>query len=541
MMLSLLLPLAQASPPPAGGLLYFVLVDRFADAVPDAADRVDRADLQAWHGGDLPGVEARLDHLAELGVTTVWLSPVFHSRQTKFDGHGAFHGYWVEDMDGVEDRFGGDDALRSLTEAAEARGISLVLDMVYNHVSFDSPMLESNPDWFHPPHTIEDWNDPVELVTHQVHGLPDLAQENDAVYHYLLGRSLFWARQTHAAGFRIDAVRHIPQDFLHRISADLKSDQGADFWLLGEDFQGDPVSLSESFRSGGFDAMFDFPLRYAMIDVFCRDQHPGRLGSVLSMDRLYDNPAGLVTFLDNHDLPRIASECGGEQARVASALLFMFSVRGTPSITYGTEWMLEGPNEPENRADIPWDSAPVLADTIRTLQGLRAAHPSLSSASKLRIEVVDDSQLRFVRGTDTETATVIVNRGASPIPAPSGAEGWALSGPDGVSTGPSAASAVPAGGVGVFFSSEAASWAPAELVTVPIDGGAGWLVGSGPELGNWNPEQGISLGPGASVTVPAGAVLEWKRVTRDEDGIVRWPDGPNRYDLISSETTVTAQ
>ena len=83
MMLSLLLPLAQASPPPAGGLLYFVLVDRFADAVPDAADRVDHADLQAWHGGDLPGVEARLDHLAELGVTTVWLSPVFHSRQTK--------------------------------------------------------------------------------------------------------------------------------------------------------------------------------------------------------------------------------------------------------------------------------------------------------------------------------------------------------------------------------------------------------------------------------------------------------------------------
>jgi glycosidase len=457
MMLSLLLPLAQASPPPPGGLLYFVLVDRFADAVPDAPDRVDRSDLQAWHGGDLPGIEARLDHLAGLGVTTVWLSPVFHSRQIKFDGHGAFHGYWVEDMDGVEDRFGGDDALRSLATAAESRGISLVLDMVYNHVSFDSPMLEAHPDWFHPPSTIVDWNDPVELVTHQVHGLPDLAQENDAVYHYLLGRSLFWARQTDAAGFRIDAVRHIPQDFLHRLSADLKASQGADFWLLGEDFQGDPVSLSSSFRSGGFDAMFDFPLRYAMIDVFCRDQHPGRLGSVLSMDRLYDNPAGLVTFLDNHDLPRIASECGGEQARVASALLFMFSVRGTPSITYGTEWMLEGPQEPENRADIPWSAPPVLADTIRTLQALRAAHPSLSVAAERRIEVVDDAQLRFVRGTATETATIIVNRGPSPIAAPDGAEGWALSGPGGLSTGQTSAPAVPAGGVGVFFSSSGVS------------------------------------------------------------------------------------
>ena len=61
--------------------------------------------------------------------------------------------------------------------------------------------------------------------------------------------------------------------------------------------------------------MFDFPLRYAMVDVFCQDAHPGRLVGVLSLDRLYDNPRGLVTFLDNHDLPRIASG-GGERRRV---------------------------------------------------------------------------------------------------------------------------------------------------------------------------------------------------------------------------------
>ncbi|MFT4976798.1 MAG: glycosidase [Myxococcota bacterium] len=540
-MIALLLPAALAAAPPPGGLLYFILVDRFADAQPDLPGTTDRADLQAWHGGDLPGVEAHLDHLSAMGVSTLWLSPVFRSRQEKFHGHGAFHGYWVEDMDGIEPRLGDKDALSSLAAAAASQDISLVLDMVYNHVSFDSPLLASHPDWFHPPETIEDWDDPHQLVKRQVHGLPDLAQEKEAVYHYLLGRSLYWAGQANAAGFRIDAVRHIPPDFLHTLSTDVKRARGEDFWLLGEDFQGDAVALSESFRSGGFDAMFDFPLRYAMIDVFCRDQHPGRLGAVLSLDRLYDNPSGLVTFLDNHDLPRIASECGGERARVEAALLFMFAVRGTPSITYGTEWLLEGPAEPENRADAPWSEPPVLASTIGQLQALRAAHPALSRASERRIEAIDDSVLRFVRTTAEESATVIVNRGAAPLPAPADATGWAIAGPGGLSTGAAQAPSVPAGGVGVFFGPGQLPGV-AEQVTVPIvGGGSGWLVGSGPEVGNWSPEAGVVLGSGASVVLPAGTVLEWKRVSVDEEGGIIWPEGSNRYDLISAGAMVTVR
>lgn len=533
----LLPPMLAAAPPPEGGLIYFALVDRFADGLPDAEAATDRDDPHAWHGGDLPGVEARLAHLASLGVSTVWLSPVFRSRQDTFHGHGAFHGYWVEDMDHVEPRFGGDAALASLAGAAAQHDISLVLDMVYNHVSFDSPMLEAHPDWFHPPRTIEDWDDPFELVNHQVHGLPDLAQEDDAVYHYLLGRSLYWARTADAAGFRIDAVRHIPQDFLHQLSADLKADRGDDFWLLGEDFQGDPVALSESFRSGGFDAMFDFPLRYAMVDVFCKDTHPGRLAAVLSMDRLYDDPHGLVTFLDNHDLPRIASECGGEQRRVEAALLFMFAMRGTPSISWGTEWMVEGPGEPDNRADTPWSEPPVLADTIRQLQQLRVAHPALSSrAARTRVAAVSPEQLTLLRSVGGESAQIIVNRGPSPIDLPSSGGGWAVAGAGGLSIGDGPPPAIPPGGTGVVFGAEGLPEpAPA---TVRLVGGEGILVGSGPELGNWSPDRGVPLRGGAAVVVPSGTVMEWKIVTRGPDGAVIWPDGGNHYTLVDGDKTV---
>ena len=373
--LASLLLLLSAPPAQAQELLYFALVDRFADGQPDPAGTTDRADPQAWHGGDLAGIQAHLDHLSALGVTRLWLSPVFHSRQDKFHGHGAFHGYWVQDLDRIEARLGGRRALRRLARAAQQADLGLVLDMVYNHVSFDSPLLEQRPAWFHTAESISDWNDPVQLVTGQVHGLPDLAQEREPVYRYLRDRSLRWARVADASGFRVDAVRHLPLDFLHRLSADLKARLGDDFWLLGEDFQGDPVALSQSFRDGGFDAMFDFPLRYAMIDVFCHDQPVGRLGSILSLDRLYDDPGGLVTFLDNHDLPRVASECGEDPRRVEAALLFQFAQRGIPAITYGTEWMLTGAGEPENRADIPWEKPPVLADTIRQLQAPAAITP----------------------------------------------------------------------------------------------------------------------------------------------------------------------
>jgi len=536
-----LLPAALAAAPPEGGLVYFVFVDRFADGLPDDSGTIDRADPHAWHGGDLPGAEARLDHLAGMGVSTVWLSPVFNSRQDKFHGHGAFHGYWVEDMDGVEARFGGNAALSSLALAAKGRDIDLVLDMVYNHVSFDAPMLQEHPDWFHPPQTIEDWNDPTEVVTHQVHGLPDLAQEEEAVYHYLLGRSLYWSHLTDAAGFRIDAVRHMPSDFLHQLSADLKAQRGEGFWILGEDFQGDPLALSESFRDGGFDAMFDFPLRYAMVDVFCNDQPAGRLASVLSADRLYDDPHGLVTFLDNHDLPRIASECGGERSRVEAALLFMFAVRGTPSITYGTEWMLEGPGEPENRADVPWEQPPVLAETIRQLQALRASHPSLSSRSaEDRLLEVSAERLYLSRYAAGERAYILANRSDVPIAMvySDAVQSWAVTTPSGLAVGDGSPPPIPPGGVGITFT-ESTPWKPPEAAVVSLSGGEGWLVGSGPELGNWNPDEGVALGEGAELTLPVGAVMEWKVVTRDVSGAVVWPEGANRYNLISGDTTIT--
>ena len=109
------------------------------------------------------------------------------------------------------------------------------MDMVYNHVSFDF-YAEYPQRLVHEDKTIVDWNDPYELTHHQVHGLPDLDQSNEEVYSYLRTRSEEWRDKAKLAGFRIDAIRHMENDFLSRLSTDLHNNNRT--WLLGEDFQG---------------------------------------------------------------------------------------------------------------------------------------------------------------------------------------------------------------------------------------------------------------------------------------------------------------
>ena len=120
-------------------LLYFVLVDRFSNGNPSNDVAIDLNDPQAFHGGDLEGVQNKLPYIQSLGADAIWLSPVFHMRTEKFGGHGAFHGYWVQNLDAIEPAFGGEKALTHLADKSQEKGIHLIMDMVYNHVSFDSP------------------------------------------------------------------------------------------------------------------------------------------------------------------------------------------------------------------------------------------------------------------------------------------------------------------------------------------------------------------------------------------------------------------
>lgn len=557
------------------GAIYFVMVDRFSNGDPTNDSEIDLEDPAAFHGGDLQGVIDHLDTLQEMGVGTIWLSPIFSMRTEKFFGHGAFHGYWIEDFERIEARFGDESLLIELSDELHRRGMKLVLDIVLNHVAMDSSRVAEKPDWFHGKGPLENWNDPVELIFHDVHGLPDLAQENPEVFDYLLSTSLKWIELVKPDGFRLDAVKHISNDFWARYNDAILEATSPHFMLLGELLDGDPRQLALTQRKGKFTAMFDFPLYFALIDVFCRGQSPTKLAAVFSSDRIYDRPETLVTLLDNHDLPRVLSDCGGDLEKVRQALTFQLTARGTPAINYGTESALTGHKEPENRGDMRFDTQP-LRSHIQELLRLRATHPSLQSGAPILLQVEPD-RLLYARVVDSEITLIAVNSSDEEqrfdLPA-AFLEGELIDAMNGVHPSmPRSAVKVdaqgnhklqmPARSTQLFFVrphqingfSSLATWAQEQWKRgtrkrevrfqardVPLKPGEQiFLVGSGLEMGVWKPEDGLGpLDADGRLTafLPVTSAYELKPVVRATDGSIHWAEGANKTIFINEGTGV---
>jgi hypothetical protein len=384
--------------------IYFVMVDRFSNGDPTNDGDIDPNDPEAFHGGDLQGVLNKLDYIQGLGFTTIWLSPVFKMRTAKLDGHGAFHGYWVEDFARIVPRFGDEALLKKLADELHQRKMKLLLDVVLNHVGYETPLAAQHPDWFHHNGDIKDWDDAKQLESNDVHGLPDLAQEKEEVYQYLLSTSLKWIDEVHPDGFRLDAVKHVPLAFWARYNDDIRRHAGADFFLLGEDLEGNPEKLARTMKEGKFTSVFDFPLYFAAIDVFCKGAPAGKLAATLSQDEEYAAPDGLVTLLDNHDLPRLDSACGHDAAKVRSALKFLLGTRGIPAVMYGTEAGLSGSAEPSNRGDMRFD-APAFANDLQGALALRrASPPARNRLLSTRIETIVVSGAPVAAGDELRLA-----------------------------------------------------------------------------------------------------------------------------------------
>ncbi|MBI4511738.1 MAG: glycosyl hydrolase [Deltaproteobacteria bacterium] len=494
----------QAVVPGDYDAIYFVLIDRFANGDRGNDGVVDASDLRAFHGGDLDGVRARLDWIQELGFRTIWLSPIFAMRDVPFEGHGAFHGYWVNDPAAIEERFGGRRALAALSEEVRRRRMRLYLDLVVNHVDWDAPVRAAHPGWFHRRGTITDWNDPAQLTDGDVHGLPDLAQEEPDVYAWIVDSAkkvLPWTD-----GFRLDGVKHVPLPFWSRFNAEIAASAGGAFGLVGELLDGDPRVLARALREGNFTALFDFPLYYAMVDVFCKGRPAGRLAAALAADRRYDDPSRLVTFLDNHDHARILSSCDGNLDKVAHALAFQLTARGTPALTYGTEVGLVGTHEPANRGDMRFDADHPLRARIRELLELRRRHPALVRGHTI-VTAFEGDRLVTTRLLGDDAVEIAIEHGKvsiRPVPA--------------------AGVVVPSGTRRVEITVDAP----------PVVGDSLRVIGAAPELGEWDPARAPEVHGGrVVVALPVGAVEPLKLAIRRRDGHVTWQEGDDRYLFVA--------
>ncbi len=215
-------------------VIYLIMPDRFADGDPAnnqpagaAAGTYDRAIAKTYHGGDLKGIQQHLPYLKELGVTTLWLTPLYDNDDSTSD----YHGYGAVDEYAVEDHFGTMEDFRQLVAAAHQLGLKVLLDMVPNHVGPKHPWATSQPapGWLHGTlenHLNTDYDYPPITDPHAVPAnyrsalegwfanvLPDLAQENPLVAEYLLQNALWWTESGGIDGFRIDTFPYVPRSF----------------------------------------------------------------------------------------------------------------------------------------------------------------------------------------------------------------------------------------------------------------------------------------------------------------------------------------
>jgi alpha-amylase len=413
-------------------VLYFVIVDRFADGNSGNNLDVDRSAKGTFHGGDLVGLRQHLDELADLGVTALWITPVVKNIDGFVTGAGfpdwGYHGYWGDDFTRLDPRFGSEADLQALVADAHARGIKVLLDVVYNHAGYDSHLVTDPATrmWFR---TEDRGTCGSDDLTSCVAGLPDFETELPEVASYLLGAHLGLAQRVALDGFRLDTVKHVDHPFWQEHRARTRQQLGADFFLLGEVWGGDAQSLDPWFAPDEMDAGFDFGFqgstlgwlqgrgRTVAFDRYLKSREKVRAGHLLSH------------FLSSHDVPGALYQLNGDRELFRLAAVLQLTSAGLPMVYYGEEVGRPGGDWPDNRSDMPWGDRPILpgqgqprdealrAD-YRRLIAIRRAHPALGRGVHEALATDGDLLLFAMRdAASADVVVVAVNRGAAPATA----------------------------------------------------------------------------------------------------------------------------
>ena len=355
------------------------------------------------YGGDLKGITEKLSYLKELGITGIYLTPIFLSNSN--------HKYNTFSYDTIDPDFGTEEELIALVDTAHSLGIRVMLDAVFNHSGTQfEPWLDAvkrgpqSPyfDWFF----INQW--PLPLLPGKTEDgrfysfaftsmMPKLNTNNPQVIDYCLQRCLRWVRDWHVDGIRFDVGNEVSHRFLKEIHRELKA-VNPDIFLLGEIWHDSVQWL----QGDEYDAVMNYPFMESLHDFYLDGRSSREL--MYAMNRIYTMYPQQVcdaqfNFLDTHDTMRALTRCGSADI-FWQQLTFLMTMPGSACIYYGTEIALAGGNDPDNRRPIPWDSIEAgkfgaeLALT-RELIGLRKAWPQLRRG--LVLWKHSDAQPRYVR------------------------------------------------------------------------------------------------------------------------------------------------
>ena len=427
-------------------VIYFIIVDRFLDGcpVPDKGSKDELFDPSRTHwgkywGGDLKGIIEKADYLKSLGVTALWISPLFEQVDALRGEYTAMHGYWTKDFKRINPRFlpNGESnslkesvTLKQLVDTLHAKGLKVILDIVCNHSSPDisgqkgvvtddgEPLADFNNDhnnfYYHFPE-ITDWDDEFQLIHGEMAGLATFNEKNITYRNYIKSAMKNWLEAGFDA-FRVDTLKHMPLWFWQEFVTDIKKHTPSTF-LFGEYGFGKPWderAVAYANQSGM--SILDFGLCDGIRFAFSGSQPGGfhNVQKVLDYDNVYHRANELVTFIDNHDMPRFLSISDGYNLELATSLLM--TLRGIPCIFYGTEqYLVNNTNEGQDPYNRPmmesWDLSKKMVTIIQTLSGLRRANPAIPYGSH-STKYLSDDIYAFTRKYRDSRCFTLINQGS---------------------------------------------------------------------------------------------------------------------------------
>jgi len=342
-------------------VFYGIFPDRFRNGdptndPPGTRPWGDPPDRRSHFGGDLAGIVESLDYLEDLGVTALYLNPITVAPSN--------HKYDVADYFRVDPQFGGDEALRALVDAVHRRGMRLILDGVFNHCGAEHPFFQdvlrrgrASPywDWFMiQGEKVLQEPAPNYACWAGVASLPEWNHGNPKVREYLLSVARYWLVEYGIDGWRLDAVEHMPPDFVREIRATVK-EVNPDAYVLGE-----VMGLAAAwFKFGALDGVMNYRLWEALVYLIAWDSWDASqfLAYLKGLWGSYprENTYASYNLIGSHDKPRIMTLCNGDRRKVALVAATIFSLPGAPAIYYGDEIGLEGGEDPDCRRCFPWD------------------------------------------------------------------------------------------------------------------------------------------------------------------------------------------
>ncbi len=441
-------------------VMYLIMPDRFSNGDPSNDDPpvskglFDRSKPRYYHGGDLQGIIDRLPYLRDLGVTALWLNPVYdnNNRLNERETYGGqaitdYHGYGAVDFYAVDEHFGNVAKFREFVDKAHAAGIKVIQDQVANHTGPYHPWVADapTPTWYygserrHPANTWQTWTlaDPRSTPGMQrdtlqgwfINILPDLNQDDRDCARYLIQNTLWWIGVSGIDGIRQDTLPYVHRRFWRDWMAAIKREYPR-FTVVGEVFDGDPalVSFFQGGRAGfdgidsGIDTVFDFPGFFPLRRAFAEGKSVRELAAIIGHDRLYPNPDALVTFLGLHDVERFMNIRGATVDGLKLAFTFLLTARGTPLVYYGDEIAMPGGNDPDNRRDFPaaaFDDSGATPEQqsvrahVRRLARLRAKMEPFRRGKMVNL-YADDNVYAYGR-TGGGTAVVVLNNAAKAV------------------------------------------------------------------------------------------------------------------------------